>query len=54
MLVLDVKKISHFEEKLFHLEKYIKTEEGKRLAKKRHLRLKCFMIWVQEENEYAS
>ena len=30
------------------------TEEGKRLAKKRHLRLKMFYNWVQEENEYAS
>lgn len=46
--------ISHFKDKLFHLQKYIKTEEGKKLAKRRHSRLKMFYDWVQEENEYAS
>ena len=41
--------VRHFSEKLLKLEKRMKTDEGRRLAKKRHSRVVEFSKWWHEE-----
>ena len=41
--------LQHFDDKLLHLEKYMKTETGKALASKGTERLRVFKDWMEEE-----
>jgi uncharacterized protein len=46
--------VKHFEERLERLEHLMKTEEGRRLARKRTERLMLFKEWWEEETNPKS